>query len=46
MKKKYIVRLTHEEREICDATIDKLKGSSQQARRARNLRPVDADGPN
>ena len=46
MKKKYIVRLTDEERKICDATIDKLEGSSQKARRARILRQVDADGPN
>ena len=46
MKKKYIVRLTDEKRQICDDTIDKLKGSSQKARRARILRQVDADGPN
>ena len=44
--KKYVVRLTDEERERCDATIDKLQGSSQKARRARILRQVDADGPN
>ena len=46
MNKKYIVRLTDEERELCDATIRKLKGSSQKARRARILRQVDANGPN
>ena len=43
--KKYIVRLTYEERKLCDETIDKLVGSSQKARRARILRQVDADGP-
>ena len=46
MKKKYIVRLSDEERQICDETIGRLKGSSQKARRARILRQVDADGPN
>ena len=46
MKKKYIVRLTDEERKICDDTINKLKGSRQKAHRARILRQVDADGPN
>ena len=29
MQKIYIVRLTHEERETCLATVKKLKGSSQ-----------------
>ena len=42
---KYLVRLTDEERKLCDETIDKLVGSSQNARRARILRQVDADGP-
>ena len=45
MRKKYIVRLTEEERKICDEMIGKLKGSSQKARRARILLKVDADGP-
>ena len=45
MKKKYVVRLSDEERTICDETVDKLKGSSQKARRIRILRQVDADGP-
>ena len=44
--KKYIVRLTDEERKLCDETVDKLVGSSQKARRARTLRQVDANGPN
>ena len=43
--KKYVVRLTDEERKICDSTVDRLKGSSQKARRARILLQVDADGP-
>ena len=33
--KKYVVRLTDEERKFCEDTIDRLKGSSQKARRAR-----------
>lgn len=45
MAKKYIVRLSDEEREACRATIAKLKGSSQKARRARMLLKADADGP-
>ena len=44
--KKYIVRLTYEERKCCETIIDNLAGSSQKARRARILRQVDADGPN
>ena len=43
--KKYVVRLTDGERKICEATIARLKGSSQKARRARILLQVDADGP-
>ena len=42
---KYVVRLTDEERKLCEGTIDRLKGSSQKARRARILLQVDADGP-
>ena len=43
--KKYIVRLTDEERKICEETIDRLAGSSQKAKRARILLQADADGP-
>ena len=32
--KEYVVRLTDEERKICEATVGRLKGSSQKARRA------------
>ena len=45
MNKKYIVRLTEEEREVCQHVIKRLKGSSQKVRRAQMLLKVDADGP-
>ena len=45
MYKKYIVRLSEEERGICQEVIKKLKGSSQKARRARILLQADANGP-
>lgn len=45
LNKKYIVRLTDEERAICRAVIKKLKGSSQKVRRAHILLKSDADGP-
>ena len=45
VKKNYIVRLKDEERKVSNDTIDKLKGTSQKASRARILRQVDADGP-
>ena len=45
MYKKYIVRLSDEERGICQEVIKNLKGSSQKARRAQILLKVDADGP-
>ena len=43
--KKYIVRLTDEEREIASGVIRKLKGTSQKVRRAHILLKADADGP-
>jgi hypothetical protein len=46
MKKKYIVRLSEEERNILKEVIKKLKGSSQRVRRAQILLKADADGPN
>ena len=46
MQKKYIVRLTDEERDTLHGVIKKLKGSSQQVRRAYILLKADADGPN
>ena len=45
MQKKYIVRLTEEEREVCREVIRKLKGTSQKVRRAQMLLKTDADGP-
>ena len=45
MIKKYIVRLTDEERQICTEVVKNLKGTSQKVRRAQILLKADADGP-
>jgi hypothetical protein len=45
MHKKFIVRLSDEERAVCQEVIKKLKGSSQKVRRAQMLLKADADGP-
>ena len=45
MQKKYIVRLTDEERQTRQEVVKKLKGSSQKLRRAQILLKADADGP-
>jgi transposase len=45
MQKKYIVRLSDEERGVLKEVVKKLKGGSQKARRARILLKADADGP-
>ncbi len=45
MYKKYIVRLSDEERQSCMYVVKKLKGSSQKVRRAQILLKADADGP-
>ena len=45
MNKKYLVRLSDEERSTCQEVIKKLKGSSQKVRRAQILLKADADGP-
>ena len=45
MNKKFIVRLSDAERAICQEVIKKLKGSSQQVRRAHLLLKADAEGP-
>ncbi|CAN0493315.1 unnamed protein product, partial [Discosporangium mesarthrocarpum] len=37
MPKKYIVRLSDEERETCSQVIRKLKGTSEKVRRAQIL---------
>jgi Homeodomain-like domain len=46
MQKKYVVRLTDQERSELRDTIKKLKGTSQKVRRAQILLKADADGPN
>lgn len=45
MYKKYIVRLSEEERGVCQEVVKKLKGSAQKARRAQSLLKADAEGP-
>lgn len=45
MNKKYVVRLSAEERVICQEIVKNLKGSSQKFRRAQILLKADADGP-
>ncbi len=45
MKKKYIVRLSDEERAECEQVIKKLKGSSSKVRRAQMLLKADVEGP-
>ena len=45
MNKKFIVRLSDEERAVCREIIKKLKGSSQKVRRAQIVLKADADGP-
>ncbi len=46
MQKKYIVRLTDEERGVLEKVVKKLKGTSQKVRRAQILLKADANGPN
>lgn len=46
MQKKYIVRLSDEERDELNQVLRKLSGSSQKVRRARMLLQADVDGPN
>ena len=45
MNKQYVVRLSDDERGVCQEIIKNLTGSSQQFRRAQMLRKADADGP-
>ena len=45
MPKIYIIRLTDEERAICNNVIDRLSANSQKVRRAHILRQCDVDGP-
>ena len=46
MQKKYIVRLSQDERSRLEEVIKKLKGTSQRVRRAQILLKADVDGPN
>jgi Homeodomain-like domain len=46
MQKKYIVRLTNEERSELHAIIKKFNSSSQKVRRAKILLKADIEGPN
>jgi hypothetical protein len=45
MNKKFIARLSDEERGVCQKIVKNLKGSSQKFRRAQILLKADADGP-
>lgn len=46
MVKKYIVRLSDQERDLLLDIVKKLKGTSQKVRRANILLKADVDGPN
>lgn len=46
MQKKYVVRLTDEERTKLAEIVKKLKGTSQKVRRAQILLKADAEGAN
>ena len=45
MHKKYVVRLSAEERGVCQEIVKRLKGSSEKVKRAQILLKADADGP-
>ena len=45
MNKKFVVRLSEQERQVCQEVVKKLKGTSQKVRRAQMLLKADADGP-
>src|SRR5476649_868649 len=46
MQKRYVVRLTDQERGELRSVVKKLKGTGQKVRRAQILLKADADGPN
>jgi hypothetical protein len=46
MRKKYVVRLTDQERDELRSVVKKLKGTGQKVRRAQILLKADAEGPN
>ena len=45
MNKKYVVRLSEQERQTCTDVVKKLKGTSQKVRRAQILLKTDTGGP-
>jgi Homeodomain-like domain len=45
MNKKYIVRLSDEERGVCQGIVKRLKGTSEKVKRAQILLKADTDGP-
>jgi hypothetical protein len=45
MNKNYIVRLSDEERGVCQEIVKRLKGTSEKVKRAQILLKADADGP-
>ncbi len=45
MNKKSTVRLSEEERGVCQEIVKRLKGTSEQVKRAQRLLKADADGP-
>ena len=45
MNKKYTVRLSDEERGVCQEIVKRLKGTSEKVKRAQILLKADADGP-
>ena len=45
MNKKYVVRLSDQERQDCMEVVKKLNGTSQKVRRAQILLKANADGP-
>jgi len=45
MQKKYIVRLSDQERDTLREVVKKLKGTGQKVRRAQILLKADSDGP-
>jgi hypothetical protein len=46
MQKKYVVRLTNQERDELQSVVKKLKGTSQKVRRAQILLKADVEGSN
>jgi hypothetical protein len=46
MQKRYVVRLTDQERGELRSVVKKLQGTGQKVRRAQILLKADADGPN